>query len=438
MKRILTLGLVLLALALPAQARMKIQQITSPGGVKAWLVEEHSIPFTSLEIRFRGGTSLDRPGKRGAVYMMAGLLEEGAGDMDAQAFQRARDALAASLGFDANADAVTISARFLSENRDRAVDLLRLAINKPRFDDRAIKRVRAQILSIIAQDRKSPRAIANRAFDKLAFGPDHPYGSSGTGTEQSVRALSRADVVQAWKDALARDRLVVAAVGDITPEQLGLILDRLFDGLPATGRRMPPRAKLVLTPGVTVIDYPSPQSVAVFGEAGIRRDDPDFFAAYVMNRIFGAGGFTSRLTREVREKRGLTYGVYTWLAHYSLADMLQGSVSSSNDRIAEALKVIRDQWRKMATGKVSQDELDAAKKYLTGAYPLRFDGNTRIASILAGMQLDGMPASYIDTRNDRINAVTLKDVERVAKRLMKPDNLRIVVVGQPVGLKSTD
>ncbi len=438
MRRILTLALVLLAFAMPAQARMKIQQVTSPGGIRAWLVEEHSIPFTSLEIRFRGGTSLDRPGKRGAVYMMAGLLEEGAGDMDAQTFQRERDALAASLGFDANADAVTISARFLTENRDKAVDLLRLAINEPRFDDSAIKRVRAQILSIIARDRKNPRAIANRTFDRLAFGAGHPYGSSGTGTEPSVTALTRDDVVQAWKDALARDRLVVAAVGDITPEKLGRILDRLFERLPATGAEMPPRAKLVLTPGVTVIDYPSPQSVAVFGEAGIRRDDPDFFAAFVMNRIFGAGGFTSRLTREVREKRGLTYGVYTWLAHYSLADMLQGSVSSSNDRIAQALRVIRDEWRKMATGKVTQDELDAAKRYLTGAYPLRFDGNTRIASILAGMQLDNMPASYIDTRNARINAVTLEDVARVARRLMKPDNLRIVVVGQPKGLKSTD
>ncbi|MFT5159237.1 MAG: zinc protease, partial [Paracoccaceae bacterium] len=190
--------------------------------------------------------------------------------------------------------------------------------------------------------------------------------------------------------------------------------------------------------GITVIDFPSPQSVAVFGHKGIPRHDPDFFPAYVMNQVFGSSGFTSRLTNEVREKRGLTYGVYTYLASYDLAELFQGSVASANDRIGEAIDVIRDEWVKIAEDGVTEEELDAAKKYLTGAYPLRFDGNGRIASILAGMQLDGLPMSYIETRNEQVNAVTLEDVARVAKRLMKPDELRIVVVGQPVGVQSTD
>jgi len=437
MKRILALFLVVVALSSPAQAKLKIQQITSPGGIKAWLVEEHSIPFTSLEIRFDGGTALDDPGKRGSVYMMAGLLEEGAGELDATAFRNRRDALAASFSFDAGADSVAISAKFLTENRDQALDLLGMAINKPRFDQTAIDRVRAQILSIIAADRKNPRKIASDAFYRMAFGT-HPYGSSGTGTEKSVTALTRDDIVKAWKDSMSLDHVYVAAVGDITPEELGKALDKLLGGLPKKGKALPGPAKVALTGGVSVIKFPAPQSVAVFGHAGISRDDPDFFAAFVMNRIFGSGDFTSRLTREVREKRGLTYGVYTWLAHYRHADLMMGSVSSANESIAKALEVIRDEWKKMATGKVTSKELDAAKRYLTGAYPLRFDGNARIASILVGMQLDGMPVSYIDTRNDRINAVTLQDVERVAKRLMKPDDLRILVVGQPVGLKATD
>jgi len=437
MNRLIAPIFAFLLFALPANATLKVQEITSPSGIKAWLVEDHSIPFSSLQIRFKGGASLDDKGKRGAVYMMAGLLEEGSGKMSAAEFQKARDALAADFTFDAHGDSVSISAKFLSENRDKAMALLRQAIEKPRFDKSAINRVRAQILSIIASNKKDAQKIASQAFDHLAFG-DQPYGSPSTGTNDSVNALTRADIVTAYKNTMARDRVYVSAVGDITGAQLGSLLDRLLGGLPATGKPMPKREKILLTGGVTVINFPSPQSVAIFGHKGISRTDPDFFPAFVMNRIFGGGGFTSRLTNEVREKRGLTYGVYTYLANFDLADMFQGSVASANDRIAEALKVIRDQWRKMAEGGATAKELEAAKRYLTGAYPLRFDGNSRIASILVGMQLDGMPRSYIETRNAKVNAVTLADVARVAKRLLRPDDLRIVVVGQPVGLKSTD
>ncbi len=437
MKRLIAQVLVIFLLAVPAHAALNIQKVTSKGGITAWLVEEHSIPFTALEIRFKGGTSLDLPGKRGATYMMAGLLEEGAGDMTATQFQTARDALAADFNFAAHGDSVSISAKFLSENRDQAMSLLKQAIEAPRFDPEAIKRVRAQILSLIARNKKDPQEIASSTFDRLAYG-DHPYGSSSTGTIKSVSSLGRDDLVTAYRNSMARDRVYVSAVGDITPEQLGVLMDELLGGLPAKGAPMPPKAKIVLTGGVTVVHFPSPQSVAIFGERGIERTDPDFFAAYVMNRIFGGDGFDARLTREVRVKRGLTYGVYSYLADFDLASMLQGSVSSDNDRMAEALDVIRAEWKKMADKGATQAELDAAKKYLTGAYPLRFDGNGRIAAILAGMQLDGLPASYVKTRNARINAVTLADVARVAKRLLRPKDLRIVVVGQPVGVKSTD
>ncbi|MFQ5438361.1 MAG: M16 family metallopeptidase, partial [Paracoccaceae bacterium] len=208
--------------------------------------------------------------------------------------------------------------------------------------------------------------------------------------------------------------------------------------LPKTGSPMPERANVNVTRGVSVIDFPAPQSVALFGHAGIARDDPDFFAAYVMNQVFGAGGFTSRLNNEVREKRGLTYGVYTYLASYDLAEVFVGSVASANDRIAEAIEVIRQQWRFMAEQGVTEAELEAAKKFLTGAYPLRFDGNKQIASILVGMQLQDLPPDYVKTRNEKVNAVSIEDVNRVARRLLQPDNLRVVVVGRPEGLVSTD
>ncbi|MFT4999322.1 MAG: zinc protease [Paracoccaceae bacterium] len=437
MKNLLASFIVLLTFALPANAGLDIKEVTSPGGIDAWLVEEHSIPFIALEIRFKGGTSLDVAGKRGAIYMMTGLLEEGAGDLDAAAFIQARDGLAASFSFDAHGDAVSVSARFLKENQDQALELLRLALQQPRFDQVALDRVRAQMVSIIAGDKKDPSEIASEAFDRMTYGA-HPYGTPSTGTTDAVNLFTREDMIKAHADSMSLDKMVVGAVGDVSASELGEILDELLLKLPQSGAPAPAKAKVEITGGITVIDFPSPQSVAVFGHKGIPRHDPDFFPAYVMNQVFGSSGFTSRLTNEVREKRGLTYGVYTYLASYDLAELFQGSVASANDRIGEAIDVIRDEWVKIAEDGVTEEELDAAKKYLTGAYPLRFDGNGRIASILAGMQLDGLPMSYIETRNEQVNAVTLEDVARVAKRLMKPDELRIVVVGQPVGVQSTD
>ncbi len=424
------------ALSFSAAAEVEIQDITTPAGINVWLVEEHSIPFTALELRFRGGTSLDAPGKRGAVYLMAALLEEGAADLDARGFARAQESLAASFSFDAGDDSVSISARFLSENRDEALALLREAIHQPRFDPDAVERVRAQVIAALQNDAKDPDSIARQVFSKLAFG-DHPYGSDGEGTVESVAALIRADLQQAHRDVFARDRLYIGAVGDITPEELGALIDELLAGLPAEGREIPGPAQILLTGGDTVVDFDTPQSVAVFGQTGIERRSPDFFAAYVLNQVLGGGSFESRLMNEVREKRGLTYGVYSYLAPKDLAAVYLGSVASANDRIGEAVQVIREEWTKAATKGVTKAEVEAAKTYLTGAYPLRFDGNGQIARILAGMQMEGLPIDYISTRNDQVEAVTVADVNRVAAELLDPEGLRFVVVGQPVGIEDS-
>jgi zinc protease len=435
MRLIYALALTLLA-AIPARAEVDIQSVTSPGGITAWLVQEPSIPFVALEIRFRGGASLDDPEKRGAINLMTGLLEEGAADMDARAFSRAQEELATSFGFDVGRDALSISARFLTENRDASIALLRAALQEPRFDAEAIERVRGQVLSIIRSDQKDPNDIASETFDKMAYG-DHPYAHSVNGTIESVTALTRDDLVAAHNAVLALDRIYISAVGDITPEVLGTLIDDLLGGLPATGAPMPPRAEVSIPPGVTVVDFPTPQSVALFGQAGIAQSDPDFFAALILNQVLGGGSFESRLMNEVREKRGLTYGVYSYLAARDLAEVYMGSVSSSNDRIAEAIDVIRDEWRKAAEEGITQQELNDAKTYVTGAYPLRFDGNGPIANILVGMQMLGLPIDYIPTRNDKVEAVTLDDVKRVAGELLEPENLHFVVVGQPEGLETT-
>ena len=427
-----------LALAVTSPARaIDIQEVTSPGGIKAWLVEENSIPFTALEIRFRGGGSLDRPGKRGAINLMTAIIEEGAGDLDSLGFATARDALAASFRFDSHRDALSVSARFLSENRDDAIDLLRLALVEPRFDQFAVDRVRAQVLSNLRGKVGDQNDVVGIAFNKEAY-RDHPYETDMDGTPESVAALTRDDIVTAFKDAVARDRVYVAAAGDISAGELGEILDRLLGDLPETGAPIPERADVALTGGVTVIPFNTPQSVAMFGHTGILRDDPDFFAAFVANQIFGGSGRQSRLSFEVREKRGLTYGVGSYLANYDHASLVIGQLASANDRMAEAIEVIRKEWATVAAEGVTQTELDEAKTYLTGAYPLRFDSNASIARILVGMQMDDLGIDYVDTRNDKVNAVTLEDIKRVVKRLYRPEDLRFVVVGQPAELENVN
>ncbi len=423
----------LVTLALPAQAEMRIQQVTSPGGITAWLVEDHNIPFTALEIQFRGGTSLDRPEKRGAVNLMTALIEEGSGDLDSQGFAEARDALAADFTFDAGQDSVGVSVRFLTENRDQAVTLLQQALVTPRFDQGAVDRVREQVLSNLRSDAKDPDTIASDTFDRLAFG-DHPYASSGNGTLQTVAALTRDDILAAHAGALARDRIHVAAAGDITAAELGLLLDRLLGDLPATGAPLPGRAAWLMPPGVTRIDFPSPQSTVLFGHLGIARDDPDFFAAFLLNEALGGGRFTARLMSEIREKRGLTYGIGSYLVSMDQADVYLGQFSASNDKVAEAVTVLRAEWAKIAAEGLTEDELATTKTYLTGSYPLRFDGNGPIASILVGMQMEGMPIDYAVTRNAKIEAVSMDDIRRVAQRLYQPDALHFVIVGQPTGL----
>ena len=422
-----------IVMAAPALAEVPIQSVTSKGGITAWLVEDHEIPFTAVEIRFKGGASLDAPGKRGATNLMMATLEEGTGDLDSRAFAKASQSLAAQFSFDTGGDSVSVSAQMLTENRDEAVALLRRALIEPSFPQDAVDRVRGQVRSIIQSDKTDPSSIASEAFNAMAFG-DHPYATSLNGTEESLAALTREDLIDAKARVMARDRLYVSAVGDITPEALGEMLDELLGALPETGAPMPKDATLGLTGGVTVVPYDSPQSVVIFGQQGIGMDDPDFFAAYVANQILGDGGFASRLMDEVREKRGLTYGVSSYLVPRDHAKTWQGSLASANEKVAEAIDVIRAEWRKMAEGSVTAQELDEAKTYLTGAYPLRFDGNGNIAGILVGMQMDGFPIDYPTGRNAKVEAVTAADVAAVSKRLLDADALRFVVVGKPVGL----
>ncbi len=431
MIRTLTL-IFITALSLPAYGT-EIQRVTTKSGITAWLVEEHSIPIVSIEILFRGGASIDPVDKHGATYLMTGLLEEGAGALDASAYLAASEALAAQFSFDTSLDMVSVSATVLRENLAPSMELLRLAINEPRFDGVAFQRVREQLYSILRSDENAPRKIAASRFRALSFG-QHPYARTLGGSVATVSNLSPQDMRTTHKSALVKSRAYIGVVGDITASELEKLLGDLLGDLPDDGPPLPPLTQSKATGGVEVIAFPSPQSVAVFGHGGIARDDPDYITAFVMNHILGKG-FTSRLNQEVREKRGLSYGVSSFLVPYNRAALYMGSLASANDKIAQAMDVVRNAWANMAENGVTAAELEAAQKYLTGSYPLRFDSNGAIAAILAGLQSADLPIDYINTRNAAVNAVTLEDINRVAAYLLQPDNLQVVIVGEPVGLK---
>lgn len=434
--RALFLAVLLLLAAAPARA-FEVQEVTSPGGVRAWLVEDHSMPLISVAAGFHGGSALDPAGKEGLARFVSGLLDEGAGDLDSAAFQAQVNELAIDYDFDAGVDDFTGSIRTLTEHRDEAFNLLGLALGKPRFDAEPVERVRGQLLAILADEASDPGAIASRVWWHAAF-PTHAYGRQISGTAAGIKAVSADDLRSFVTQRFARDNLVVGVVGDITAAELAPLLDKTFGALPAKAAQLPLAEAAPDVPGaVFVIDRNVPQSIVLFGQNGLKRQDPDFYAAYVMNHILGGSSFSSWLTQEVREARGLAYSIGTDLVTLDHAGLLQGSVGTKNASVAEAITLIKQQWRRMRDDGPTEAELADAKLYLTGSYPLRFNSTSGIAQALVGVQLEGFPSDYFNKRNGYIQAVTLDEVRRVAKRLLDPDKLTFAVVGRPEGITAT-
>lgn len=414
---------------------MKIQSVKSPGGIEAWLVQENSVPLMAMRFAFEGGNSQDPNGSEGVANFLTAMMDEGAGDLNARQFQERTEEIAMRMSFDDSRDAFYGSFETLTANRDEAVELLKLAINKPRFDDDAVERIRGQLLASLVFAAKDPDRVASRDWFAAAF-PNHPYGRPTNGTEQSISKITREDLEKYRKRIFAKDTLKVVAVGDIDPETFGKLLDQVFGDLPEKADLTPVPQVAPKTGGILdVIEMPVPQSVAVFGLGGVARKDPDFIPAFVMNHILGGGGFSSRLMEEVREKRGLAYSVYSYLQPYQHASIFAGGVATKNEEIGQSLDVIKAELQRMAKDGPTPEELQNAKDYLTGSYALRFDTNAKIANQLLGIMQDDLGIGYVDERNKLIEAVTLDDVKRAAARILQTDNLITTVVGQPKNLK---
>ncbi|HEY1943824.1 MAG TPA: pitrilysin family protein [Roseiarcus sp.] len=415
-----------------ANGTVNVRELVTPRGVRAWLVEDYAVPLVSLEFAFRGGAAQDPIGKAGAATLLSGLLDEGAGDLDDQAFHQALDEKAIEISFHSERDFLGGRMRTLARHVDRASELLRLCVNAPRFDEAPFARVREQMNAQLRHEANDPGSMASRAWRALVFG-GHPYGLPANGDVQSLAAIERGELKGLARELITRGALHIAVVGAIDETRAARLIDDVFADLPANAALKPiSQAPFAGLGGLEVIDLDVPQSTIRFGRPAVSREDPDYIAGVVLTHVLGGGtGLSSRLFREVREKRGLAYSVSASLTTYDRASYLYGGTTTKNERAHESLDVIKQQILDLAHGGLTEEELEKGKKYLIGSYPLRFDTSAKIAGQLVHIQLEGHDPSWLVERNQRIAAVTMADARRAAERVFGDGALSVVLVGRP-------
>lgn len=410
---------------------LDIQVIKSTSGIEAWLVEDHSVPVVSVNFSFEGGLAYDPEDKPGVGRLVSIMMDEGAGDMKSQEFQSKLSDNAISMGFTAGRDAFYGKLRTLASNKQMAFDLLRLALSKPRFDADALERMKNANVADINRNMGDPNWLVARTFNGLLY-EGHYYARPGFGTLDSMQTITRKDLLDFVRGQFARDVLKISIAGDISKQDALAAIDNVFGGLPANADKVEMTDAPFNYQGKTVLlPLEVPQTFIAAGQPGIKRSDKDWHAAMVMNYILGGSSFDARLMKEIRKKRGLTYGVYSALYSMKRASLLQADMSASNDKAEEALSLLKEAWAEMAKDGPTREELENAKSYLTGSLVLELNSTGDIADVMNGMQRDGLDPDYINKRAGIINALTMDDIKRVGKKLLDPAKLAVILVGKP-------
>ena len=408
---------------------LDIQSVKSDSGVEIWLVENHVNPIVSVAFGFKGGSGYDPVGKEGIAQLASGLLDEGAGDVDSRTFQKRMTDRGIEISFSAGLDDFTGSTRFLRDDRGEAAELLRLALSAPRFDPEPVERIRNSLLIDIDEAESDPNSIAGRQMEEMILN-GHPYSRPADGTKASMTSITADDLKQFVGQRFVRSRLLVSVVGDVSPAEAKTFVDQAFGGLPED---VPLTEVVPIQPSkqgrARVVDFDVPQAIVQFAEPGIPRSDPDFFPAYLVNYVLGGGGFSARLMNEVREKRGLVYGIGTDLWTFDAGGLIAGQFQTDPGKVAQAIEIVRTEWQRMASEGPTQQELDDAKTYLLGYYPRNFTNTMDTAQLLRGLQTEGLGIDYVTRRQKEIAAVTIADTKRAAKRLFDASMLTFVVVG---------
>jgi zinc protease len=418
---------------------LDIKEVTTSSGISAWLVEDHTLPIISIRFAFKGaGSSLDPREKQGRSLLLSNTLDEGAGELDSQSFQKELNDHSISLGFSSTRDDFYGSLTTLTKYKDKALELARLSLISPRFDEEPIERMKAANISRIKSSLSKPNWIAARLMNDIAF-KDHPYSLNSGGTITTLKNLSAKDLIDFKNAYLTKDRLNIAVTGDITAKELEAVLDYIFGDLPESGKKSELEAIQIYNGGKTFLfEKDIPQTIIQIWQKGIDHKDPDYHTAQVMDFILGGSGFGSRLTEEVREKRGLTYGIYSYINQMEATDIYGVSTSTKNETAQEVLSIIKDEWHKIQDDNVTDKELADAKSYLIGSVPLSLSSTSQISKIVLNLLLDNLPKDYLDQREKAIQSVSKEDIKRLAKTLLTPDNFTIILVGKPENIKTTE
>ena len=417
---------------------MEIQRVISNGGIVAWLVEDHSLPIISIRFSFPRGSVYDPVDKSGLANMATKLLEEGAGEFNSQKFHRRLEDLSVSLNFETYKDIILGGMKSLSRNRDEAFDLLKLALLKPRFDDDSIQLVREQIQAQIAINKNNPNNIAQRTYWSMMF-PKHPYRLESSGTDKSVAKINKYDLQSFVKSNLVQEGLIIGVAGDIKADELALLLDKTFGDLPKyLGKKSIENVSPSTWGKVVIVENNLPQSSIVFGQNGLPRNHPDYYAVYLLNHILGGSSFTSRLYKEIREKRGLVYSVYSYLLPLDYSSLWLGAAATDNKSARDTIQIIRSEWLRMQDFQITQEQLESARDNIKGSFSLRFNNTTSIAGMLLQIQRKGLGINYIQNRENIYNMININDINRVAKKWLDPKSLTFVIVGNPDNIFSSE
>jgi len=420
-------------LSFPAQASiLQIQEVTSKNGVKAWLVEDKSIPVISVRFLFKGAGSVnDSADKQGLSQILSNTLDEGAGDLDSKAFQEKLNNHSISLSFSSSRDDFSGSLKTLSKYQDIAFDLLNLSLTKPRFEDDALTRMIESNLVRIRSNITDPEWMNARLTNAVLY-QNHPYAFNSGGTLSSLPRIKSDDLRAKFKTQLAQDNLIVSVAGDMTKQQVLAMLDKVFGDLPKTADiKKTEDIQISGLSTVTLYKQDIPQTIISMAVEGIKHTDPDYYAAEIMDFIFGSSGFGSRLTEEIREERGLTYGIYSGLSEMEHARVLSIGTSTRNDKVQEVINLTKQTMQDMVKAPVTDKELNDAKSYLIGSVPLQLTSTDRISGMMIGLMRDDLPMDYLETRAQRLKTISIDDVVRASQRLLKSENLKIILVGNP-------
>ena len=423
------------ALSLSVQAA-DIQEFTTPKGIKVWLVESPSLPIISAQVSFAGGSAYDTVDKLGLAQFSAGLLDEGAGDMDASAFALAMEEKGIGLGAGVDTLNFKVNLKTLAEHKQSAFDLLGLMLTKPQLTKDSAERVRAAQLSGIKRGQEKPDYVASRKLSELVFG-NHPYARPSAGELWTVENLTARDARRFLNTTLTRNNMQVSVVGQTTPADIAPLIDKALGDLPKGKARQAIPAPTEQAAAKMHIPRDVPQSTLRLGHLGNERTDELYFPTLLMNHILGGGGFSSRLVEEVREKRGLSYSVYSYFSPLPGKGAFILGAQTEHENTEQVIDLMKAEMVKLQQQEVDDKTYQDAMDYMLGSFPLRLDSNSKILGYLDFMQTENLGIDYLDNWQERMEAVTKADIQAAAKKFLKPDDLKVIIVGQRKPQKQT-